>query len=122
MGRTGDDPGYELITLEGLAGPARRRTQSRGDRTDDRPRPNLHWLPEVAKVRDATDLLQRRPDTEQRPAIVTVSVQEYVIADVWPVFGNGAGLIGRTDSAATDEIGASVYHNEKGDHWERTNP
>ncbi len=27
------------------------------------------------------------PDTEQRPAMLTVSVQEYDIADVRPVFG-----------------------------------
>jgi hypothetical protein len=30
------------------------------------------------------------PDTEQRPAILTVSIQEYDIADVRPVFGKGA--------------------------------
>jgi transposase len=30
------------------------------------------------------------PDTEQRPAMLTVSVQEYDIADVRPVFGKGA--------------------------------
>jgi len=29
------------------------------------------------------------PDTEQRPAMLTVSVQEYDIADVRPVFGKG---------------------------------
>jgi hypothetical protein len=29
------------------------------------------------------------PDTEQRPAILTVSLQEYDIADVRPVFGKG---------------------------------
>jgi hypothetical protein len=31
------------------------------------------------------------PDTEQRPAMLTVSVQECDIADVRPVFGKGAG-------------------------------
>ena len=30
------------------------------------------------------------PDTEQRPAMLTVSVQEYDIADVRPVFGKAA--------------------------------
>jgi hypothetical protein len=30
------------------------------------------------------------PDTEQRPAMLTVSVQEYDIADVRPVFGKEA--------------------------------
>lgn len=30
------------------------------------------------------------PDTEQRRAMLTVSVQEYDIADVWAVFGEGA--------------------------------
>ncbi len=30
------------------------------------------------------------PDTEQRSAMLTVSVQEYDIADVRPLFGNGA--------------------------------
>ena len=30
------------------------------------------------------------PDTEQRPAMLTVSVQEYDIADVRPVFGTDA--------------------------------
>jgi quinol monooxygenase YgiN len=32
----------------------------------------------------------RGPDTEQRPAMFTVSVQEYDIADVRAVFGEGA--------------------------------
>src|SRR5438105_4101418 len=40
------------------------------------------------------------PDTEQRRAMLTVSVQEYDIADV----GGGRGIISRTDPAATDEI------------------
>ena len=30
------------------------------------------------------------PDTEQRPAMITVSVQQYDIADAWPVFGKEA--------------------------------
>jgi hypothetical protein len=30
------------------------------------------------------------PDTEQRPAMLAVSVQKYDIADVRPVFGNEA--------------------------------
>ena len=30
------------------------------------------------------------PDTQQRPAMLTVSVQEYDIADLRPVFGKGA--------------------------------
>jgi hypothetical protein len=30
------------------------------------------------------------PDTQQRLAMLTVSVQEYDIADVWAVFGEGA--------------------------------
>jgi hypothetical protein len=30
------------------------------------------------------------PDTEQRPAVLTVSVREYDIADVRLVFGKGA--------------------------------
>jgi hypothetical protein len=30
------------------------------------------------------------PDAEQRPAILTMSVREYDIADVRPVFGKGA--------------------------------
>jgi hypothetical protein len=30
------------------------------------------------------------PDTEQRPAMLTVSVQKYDIADVRPVFGKEA--------------------------------
>jgi quinol monooxygenase YgiN len=32
------------------------------------------------------------PDTEQRPAMLTVAVQEYDIADVRPVFGKAANL------------------------------
>jgi hypothetical protein len=46
------------------------------------------------------------PETEQRLAMLWVSVQEYDIADVRPVFGEGAEWIGGTDSATTDEIGA----------------
>jgi hypothetical protein len=61
------------------------------------------------------------PDAEQRRAMLTVSVEEYDIADVRAVFGEeydiadvravfgeGAETIGRTDSAATDEMRASV--------------
>jgi len=43
--------------------------------------------------------------------MLTVSVQEYDIADVRAVFGEGAERIGRTDSAATDAIGAAVRSN-----------
>ncbi len=53
------------------------------------------------------------PDTEQRRAMLTVSVQEYDIADVRGRVRGGCGIIGRTDSAATDEIGAAV-------RWNRT--
>ncbi len=35
-------------------------------------------------------LRSRGPGTEQRPAMLTVSVQEYDIADVQPVFGKEA--------------------------------
>jgi hypothetical protein len=45
--------------------------------------------------------------------MLTVSVQEHDIADVRAVFGEGGGIIGRTDSAARDEIGAAV-------RWNRT--
>jgi hypothetical protein len=38
--------------------------------------------------------------------MLRVSVQEYDIADVRPVFGEGAEWIGGTDSATTEEIGA----------------
>ena len=37
-------------------------------------------------ARGAGDLPQQRPYTEQRPAMLTVFVQEYDIADVRPVF------------------------------------
>jgi hypothetical protein len=44
--------------------------------------------------------------------MLTVSVQEYDIADVRAVFGDRVrNMIGRTDSAATDEIGAAVRSN-----------
>jgi hypothetical protein len=39
-----------------------------------------------------------------------VYVQEYDIVDAGGVWG-GFGIIGRTDSAATDEIGAAVRSN-----------
>jgi hypothetical protein len=44
-------------------------------------------------------------DTEQRPAMLTVSVQEYDVADVRPVFGKEAGS---TEPRLTDEIRPSV--------------
>ena len=53
------------------------------------------------------------PDTEQRRAMLTVSVQEYDSADVRAVFRGRCGMNRRTDSAATDEIGAAV-------RWNRT--
>ncbi len=48
------------------------------------------------------------PDTEQRPAMLTVSVQEYDIADVRPVFGKEAERTCSTEPCSTDEICASV--------------
>jgi hypothetical protein len=48
------------------------------------------------------------PDTEQRPAMLTVSVQEYDIADVRPVFGKEAECTCGTEPRSTDEIRASV--------------
>jgi hypothetical protein len=37
-----------------------------------------------------TECVSSGPDTAQRPAMLTVSVQEYDIADVPPVFGKEA--------------------------------
>ena len=47
-------------------------------------------------------------DTERRPAKLTVSVQEYDIADVRPVFGKDAERTCSTEPRSTDEIRASV--------------
>jgi quinol monooxygenase YgiN len=53
------------------------------------------------------------PDTEQRRAMLTVSVQEYAMRRRAGRVRGGCGTIGRTDSATTDEIGAAV-------RWNRT--
>jgi hypothetical protein len=54
-----------------------------------RPRPCQH-LRALGVADGAGDLPQQRPDTEQRPAMLTASVQEYDFADVRAVFGEGA--------------------------------
>jgi hypothetical protein len=48
------------------------------------------------------------PETNQRPAMVTVSVQEYDIADLRPVFGKDAERTCSTEPRPSDEIRASV--------------
>jgi hypothetical protein len=50
------------------------------------------------------------PDTEQRLAMHAVYVQEYDIVDAGRVW-ESAEWIGRTDLAATGEIGAAVRSN-----------
>jgi quinol monooxygenase YgiN len=63
------------------------------------------------------------PDTEQRPAMLTVSVQEYDIADVRPVFGKAANL----DSvsilpAVVRRLGVQVDHTTRGRQTCSTEP
>ena len=53
--------------------------------------------------------------------MLTVSVQEYDIADVRAVFGEEAESTCSTEPRSADEIRARCGHNEK-DHHERTNP
>ena len=60
------------------------------------------------------------PDTEQRPAMLTVSVQKYV-ADVRPVFGRQSELAARIRARAMSSA-PRCGHNEKGHHERRTNP
>jgi hypothetical protein len=50
--------------------------------------------------------------------MLTVSVQEYAIADVRPVFREGGRVTCSAEPRETDEIRASVRSNEK-DHHER---
>jgi quinol monooxygenase YgiN len=47
------------------------------------------------------------PSNEQLPAMLSVSVAEYDIADVRPLFGEGTALTSRTDRATTDQTAAA---------------
>jgi hypothetical protein len=50
----------------------------------------LVWVSTYSSFGRLQTLRSSGPDTEQRPAMLTVSVQEYDIADARPVFGKGA--------------------------------